>query len=231
MNPHGTAQQLLVALEAAMTERQFASALADYRAPRDERRGRRVQRDGMPSLRTLERCHNLPGKTNICIWESGDESKFVSFTEQQLRAYLKLCKITGKLFEVCIRHYRRIMQQGTIDQDKKASFTQQGTSDIGGINLDSANFRCRADLVYCLQQLHIKIGHPSYRELQKAGKNRGIKLPISTIGDLIGNHSRTSTSKLPWQTVKLFVLACGLPEAHLKNWRKAWEASCGWPRK
>src|SRR5262249_45120219 len=30
--------------------------------------------------------------------------------EQQLRAYLQLCKITGELFEACIEHYRRITQ-------------------------------------------------------------------------------------------------------------------------
>jgi hypothetical protein len=64
MNPHSPAQQLLAAIEAATTEWQFASALADYRAPRNEC-GKRIQRDGMPSLRTLERCHDLPGRNNI----------------------------------------------------------------------------------------------------------------------------------------------------------------------
>jgi hypothetical protein len=116
MNPHSPAQQLLIAIEAATTEWQFASALADYRAPRDERCGKRIQRDGMPSLRTLERCHDLPGRNNIWRWESGDESKFVNFTEQQLRAYLRLCKIIGELFESCIKHYQRIMRRNAANR-------------------------------------------------------------------------------------------------------------------
>lgn len=118
--PPQPAQQLLVAIEAATTERQFASALADYRAPRNEGCSKRVQREWMPALRQLEGCRDLPGRNNICRWESGDQLKFVRFTEQQLCAYLRLCKITGELFKACIRNYRRIIQRGTIDQDKKS---------------------------------------------------------------------------------------------------------------
>jgi hypothetical protein len=100
-----------------------------------------------------------------------------------------------------------------------------GAPDTSGIDLNPANFRCRADLVYCLQQLHTTIGCPSYRDLHEIGKKRGIELPVATIGDLIGRNSPTNPSKLVWKTVRLFVLACGVPETELDSWRAAWEAA------
>jgi hypothetical protein len=100
-----------------------------------------------------------------------------------------------------------------------------GPPDTSGIDLNPANFRSRADLVYCLQQLHTTIGCPSYRDLEEVGKNMGIELRSSTIGDLIGENSATSTRKVMWKTVELFVLACGVPETELDRWRAAWEAA------
>lgn len=100
-----------------------------------------------------------------------------------------------------------------------------GPPDTSGIDLNPVNFRERADLVYCLDQLHTKIGGPSYRDLEEVGKNMGIKLRSSTIGDLIGENSATSTRKVTWKTVELFVLVCGVPETELDRWRAAWEAA------
>jgi hypothetical protein len=116
MSPDSPAQQLLVAIEAATTERQFASALADYRAPRNED-GRRIKRKGMPSLSKLQACRDLPARSQISEWENADrKSKFKRFTEKQLHAYLHECHIAGGLFEACIGHYRRITQQSPADQ-------------------------------------------------------------------------------------------------------------------
>jgi hypothetical protein len=100
-----------------------------------------------------------------------------------------------------------------------------GTPDTSDIDLNPANFRCRADLVYCLEQLHTKIGGPSYRDLQKTGQSRGIELSTTVIGGLIGKNSKTNPSKLTWKTVELFVLACGVPKTELDGWRKAWQAA------
>jgi hypothetical protein len=107
----------------------------------------------------------------------------------------------------------------------RRGWLSMGAPDTNGIDLNPANFRDRADLVFCLEQLHTKIGGPSYRDLEKIGRSRGIELRRSTIGDLIGKKSKTSTRKLAWKTVELFVLACGVPEAELEGWRKAWEAA------
>jgi hypothetical protein len=227
MNPHSPAQKLLATIEAATTERQFAIALADYRAPRRVRRDGRIQRvprnEEMPSLRDLELepYRELPGRNNICKWENGDGS--VSFTEPQLRVYLSLCKITGELFEACIYHYRRIIQQGTNGgQDTKESFPQQDILDTSGIDLNPANFRCQADLVHCLQTLYYKTGRIPYCELSE---RTGGDLSAASIGDLIGKNSKIKFTRIPWRIVELFVLACGAPEADLKKWRKAWEVS------
>ncbi len=100
-----------------------------------------------------------------------------------------------------------------------------GAPDTSGIDLDPGNFRCRADLVYCLRQLYVEIGRPSYRDLRKIGESMGIELAPATIGELIGEKSPTSTSQLTWKTVELFVLACGVPETELEGWRKAWRAT------
>lgn len=120
MNPHSPAQKLLAAIEVATTARQFACALADYRAPRNEK-GRRIPQKGMPSLDDLQ-CHELPARSQISEWENGDiKSKFKNLDEEQLCAYLDKCHIAGELFEACIRHYRRITQQGTIGHTTSAS--------------------------------------------------------------------------------------------------------------
>lgn len=100
-----------------------------------------------------------------------------------------------------------------------------GAPDTSDIDLNPANFRGRADLVVCLQQLHTKSGGPSYRDLAKIARSRGIKLSSSTIGDLIGEKSATSTRKLAWKTVELFLLVCDVPETELNGWRAAWEAA------
>ncbi|HKR50882.1 MAG TPA: hypothetical protein VJT72_15120 [Pseudonocardiaceae bacterium] len=100
-----------------------------------------------------------------------------------------------------------------------------GGPDTSGIDLNPANFRGRADLVYCLDQLYTKIGRPTYRDLRRIGQSRGIELSTSTIGDLIGKNSKTNPNKLTWKTVELFVLACGVPETELDRWRAAWEAA------
>lgn len=98
--------------------------------------------------------------------------------------------------------------------------------DTSDIDLNPANFRCRADLWYCLDRLYTKIGRPLYREFEdEILKNKGIKLPHSTLGNLIGENSKTSTSRVTWNTVERFVLGCGVPKAELEGWRKAWEAS------
>jgi hypothetical protein len=101
-----------------------------------------------------------------------------------------------------------------------------GTPDTSDIDLNPANFRCRADLVYCLNQLYTKIGCPSYRRFHdEILESMSIDLPIATISDLIGKKSKTSTSRPELRTVELFVLGCGVPETELEGWRKAWEAS------
>jgi hypothetical protein len=100
-----------------------------------------------------------------------------------------------------------------------------GTPDTSDIDLNPANFRCRADLVYCLELLYTEIGRPSYRDLQEIGRSRGIELSITTVGELIGKNSKTNTSKLTWNAVRLFVLACGVPTTELEVWRKAWQAA------
>jgi hypothetical protein len=100
-----------------------------------------------------------------------------------------------------------------------------GAPDTSDIDLNPANIRGRADLVSRLRQLHTRIGGPSYRDLEETGKNMGIELRSSTIGDLIGRNSPTSTSKPSWRTVELFVLVCGVPKTELDVWRAAWEAA------
>lgn len=98
--------------------------------------------------------------------------------------------------------------------------------DTSDIDLDPANFRCRADLWYCLDRLYTKIGRPSYEDFHdEIRENMGISLPTSTMSNLIGESSKTSTGRVSWNTVKRFVLGCGVPEMELERWRKAWEAS------
>jgi hypothetical protein len=113
----------------------------------------------------------------------------------------------------------------TLDGTGQTRMVGMGAPDTSDIDLDPANFKDRADLVTCLEQLYIKIGCPSYRDLQKIGQSRGIELSTSTIGDLIGENSKTNPSKLTWKTVELFVRACGVPETELDRWRAAWEAA------
>jgi len=92
-----------------------------------------------------------------------------------------------------------------------------GAPDTSGIDLDPAKIRDRADLVYCLRQLHVEAGRPSYSKLNKlAGGN----LPPSTISDLIGEKAPTRSSQPEWDTARLFALACGVPETELDRWRK-----------
>jgi hypothetical protein len=82
-----------------------------------------------------------------------------------------------------------------------------GGPDTSGIDLDPGRFRCRADLVVCLQQLHNDIGCPSYRDLEETGKNMGIKLPLA------------------WKTMELFLRVCNVPGTELDRWRAAWKAA------
>jgi hypothetical protein len=48
-------------------------------------------------------------------------------------------------------------------------------------------------------------------------------LPSSTISDLIGERAETRSSQPEWDTVRLFVLACGVPETELERWWAAWK--------
>lgn len=66
-------------------------------------------------------------------------------------------------------------------------------------------------------QLYAKIGRPSYRDLHNISKRMGMEPPVATISDLIGRNSMNRISKPAWRPVEWFVLACGVPEAHLMN--------------
>ncbi|MGH3696690.1 MAG: hypothetical protein ACRDRX_22345 [Pseudonocardiaceae bacterium] len=113
-----------------------------------------------------------------------------------------------------------VSPEGT-EQTRTVGMNAPDTSDI---DLDPANFRCPADLWYCLDQLYNRIGRPPYSELSK---RTGEKLPTSTISDLIGKNSKTSTntSRPSLRSVELFVLACRVPETELEDWEAAWKAS------
>ncbi|MGH3874927.1 MAG: hypothetical protein ACRDSR_26065 [Pseudonocardiaceae bacterium] len=95
-----------------------------------------------------------------------------------------------------------------------------GAPDTSGIDLD--NVRCRADLVFCLRQLRVEAGRPSYSKLNELAGN---KLRPSTLSDLIGEKAETRSSQPEWETVRLFVRACGVPEADLEGWWAAWKAT------
>jgi hypothetical protein len=94
-----------------------------------------------------------------------------------------------------------------------------GAPDTSGIDLD--NVRDWESLVFCLRQLRVEAGRPSYSKLDKFA---GGKLPSSTLSDLIGEKAETRSSYPEWETVRLFVLACGVPEAELDGWWAAWKA-------
>lgn len=94
--------------------------------------------------------------------------------------------------------------------------------DTSDIDLDPAHFRCPADLWYRLDQLYTKIGRPSYGKLSK---RTGVA--PSTLSDLLGANSKTRTnaSRPERETVRLFVLGCGMPDTELERWEAAWKAS------
>ncbi|MDQ3763026.1 MAG: hypothetical protein M3460_15675 [Actinomycetota bacterium] len=93
-----------------------------------------------------------------------------------------------------------------------------GAPDTSGIDLD--NVRCWTELVSCLRQLRVEAGRPSYSKLDKFA---GGKLRPSTLSDLIGEKALARSSYSEWDTVRLFVLACNVPEAELDSWWKAWK--------
>jgi hypothetical protein len=95
-----------------------------------------------------------------------------------------------------------------------------GAPDTSGIDLD--NVRCWAELVSCLRHLRVEAGRPSYSKLDKFA---GGKLPSSTLSNLIGEKAETRSTYPEWETVRLFVLACDVPEAELDGWWAAWKAA------
>jgi hypothetical protein len=94
--------------------------------------------------------------------------------------------------------------------------------DTSDIDLDPAHFRCPADLWYRLQQLWKKIGRPSYEELSEL---TGVRR--ATLYDLLGENSKTrnNQNRPLWDTVRRFVLGCGVSETKLEAWEAAWKAS------
>jgi len=75
----------------------------------------------------LEHRPELPGRNEISKRENGEES----FTEQELRAYLLACNITGELFEACMSHHQRIMQQATTTDHLTHQSSQHTNTEAG----------------------------------------------------------------------------------------------------
>jgi hypothetical protein len=217
--------------------RSFAEALADFRAPlrgenekkkRDPRKLEHCYK--LPSTRQLEGCSDLPGRNEISEWENGKGT----FDEQQVRAYLRLCHITGELLEACIRHYWRIIASATAypnAQDSAIGETASAAAELRTAGLEAPDTSdielglvCNcADLVFCLQQLHVKAGCPSYHLLSHRAEEFGERLPVSTIAALVGKRAQTNPMRPSWKTVRLFLQACGIPETDHVDWRQAWE--------
>lgn len=128
-------RELVHALEGAVTEPQFAEALADFRAPRRGTQNRRTLRKGMPSTWKLERIPGglLPSRSEISEWENGK----AHFDERQVAAYLHACRITGDLLDVCLNHYRRIMLKGPIDWPSQEDITVGRKRPISRFDLEA----------------------------------------------------------------------------------------------
>lgn len=85
---------------------------------------------------------------------------------------------------------------------------------------DPRRIRTLADLQRALNDVHAAAGKPSHRKLQAMAAVLNLRLPASTVGDLL---KRKNPQVPKWNSVAIFLVVCDVPDAEFLYWKHSYE--------